>query len=482
MNNLVKIKKDPIYFIENVVGMKLTSFQSEWLELIQSKHRVTFMAFRSSGKTRQLFVNYFLWNAIVNNAAQYLIVSKTLPQAIEVLKDIRLTIITNPLLKTLVPPNRSRTWSRTELELKNHSRILSKAYNENVRGLHVNGLGCDEMGEYQDHEILKKAVLPTIRANRGFFVGIGTPKSELDLLHEIERDPGFKSIYFDRYPAEGAKGKLFEERYPDTKIIHVEGAVNIEDAASGKLIETYSNMTWAQEFLLQPVSLKDRLFPDHLLRETLLEDETFEAMPLNMKQYFMGVDFAMSANAGADYTAVTILEKSPSSKILKAVWIERWKGLDYSLQKQKIAEIANRYQVIKILADENSFGKTFIYDLKAEGLPIEGYKFTYQKRSMEELVKALRDQLEKKGLKIPYDNNDFRTKRNVDNLFDELTKFGIVFNRKTGTVKYEGTGRHDDMVVSLGLANFIARHVSMASFKVIRGAERRSNPFAVART
>jgi len=141
-----KIRVDPVYFIEQIIyagtGSKLTSFQKEWLEIIEEKNRVCFMAFRSSGKTRQLFVHYFLWKAMVNPATQYLIISKTLPQAIEILKDIRITVLTCPLLKTMVPSNRSQAWSRTEIEFANHSRILSKAYNENVRGLHVDGLGC----------------------------------------------------------------------------------------------------------------------------------------------------------------------------------------------------------------------------------------------------------------------------------------------------------------------------------------------------
>jgi len=196
-----KIQTDPVYFVENVVyadtPYTLTDFQKEWLRLIEDKKRVCLMAFRTSGKTRQLFVHYFIWKAITNPASQYLIISKTLPQAIEVLKDIRITLLTNKFLKTLVPSNKSQTWSRTELEFKNHSRILSKAYNENVRGLHVAGVGCDELGEYENHEVFRKAVLPTIRAKRGFLVCVGTPKSELDLLHEIERDPGFESIYFD---------------------------------------------------------------------------------------------------------------------------------------------------------------------------------------------------------------------------------------------------------------------------------------------
>jgi len=481
--DMKKVLTSPVYFIERVIyegkGWKLTNFQKEWLRLVEKHGRVCFMAFRTSGKTRQLFVHYFLWKAVVNPETQYLILSKTLPQAIEVLKDIRLTILTTPLLKDLVPNNRKQTWSRTEIELANHSRILSKAANDNVRGLHVDGVGCDELGEWEDHDVLRKAVLPTIRAKRGFFIGVGTPKSELDLLHTIEREPGFSSIHFDRYPAEGEKGNLFEERYPDTIIKHVTGAVHIIDKKTGKIIETYDNLSWSQEFLLQPVSMKDKLFPDHMIKECLDVNVSFSDKLVNLHQYFMGVDFAMSAQAGSDYTVITILEKGPGSKKLLIKTIERWRGVSYVEQKRRIKELAEKFQVIKILGDEGSFGKVFIQELRAEGLPIEGYKFTYQSGSKEEIVKALRDQFEKKGFIIPYSGECHKTKKTVDTLINELSKFGIIFDMKTKTVKFEGTGQHDDMVISLGLVNFIARHVSMACFKAIKGSQRR-NPFGVA--
>jgi len=479
--DLKKVKTDPVYFIEEILykeqGWKLTSFQKLWLRLAEKHKRISLMAFRTSGKTRQLFVNYFIWKAILKPSQQFLIISKTLPQAIEVLKDIRITILTNKFLKSLVPNNRSQTWSRTELEFKNHSRILSKAYNDNVRGLHVDGLGCDELGEYQDHEILRKAVLPTIRAKRGFFIGVGTPKSELDLLHELESDPGFESIYSDRFPAEGEKGELFKERYPDTDIVHKKGAVHIVDKKTQKTIETYDNLSWSQEFLLKPVSLKDKLFPDYMIQACIDTKEKFQDQPINLRQYFMGVDFAMSAQSGSDYTVVTVIEKAPGTKKLKVVMIERYQGLDYIKQKERIKEIAERYDVVKVLGDESSFGKTFIYDLRADGVPIDGYKF--QHKGKEDLIKALRDQFEKEGFILPFNRDDAMTLLNMKVMIEELSKFGIVFDLRSKSVKFEGTGKHDDCVISLALANFIARHISMATFQAVKGSRNGPNYFAV---
>jgi len=197
----------------------------------------------------------------------------------------------------------------------------------------------------------------------------------------------------------------------------------------------------------------------------------------------MGVDFAMSAQSGSDYTVITVLEKSPSSKVLKLVMMERYKGLDYSAQKERILELAERYQVTKVLGDESSFGKTFIYDLKAMGVPIDGIKFSGANKNKEDIIKALRDQFEKKGFIFPFKRDCVKTKTMVNVLIDELTKFGIVFDMKKKCVTFEGSGRHDDCVISLAICNFIARHVSMGLFSAIKGSEakRSKNIFAVSR-
>lgn len=478
-----KLRNDPVYFIQKVIadqqGYELTDYQKEWLRLVEEKKRVCFMAFRTSGKTSQLFVNYFIWRAFTRPHTKYAVVSRTLSQAREVLKDIRTTIQTNPLLKSEIPSNKSQAWSASEIELKNHSRILAKPANENVRGLHLDGVGCDELGEWEDHDVLTKAVKPIIRAKRGFFIGAGTPKSEMDLLHTIEADD--ESIYFDRYPAKGEKGNLFQERYPYAKVEERDGVYHIVEKDSGETIETYDGMSWSQEFMLRPVSMKDKLFPEHLILDCIDKGLVFEDDIKNMRQYFMGVDFALSAQSGSDFTVVTILEKRPGLNKLRIVNIERFRGMDYTVQKERIQELAEKYKIVKALGDENSFGKTFIYDLKREGVPIEGYRFSAKSGSKEELIKTLRDQFERKGFEIPY-GSDKRTRMIIDTLTDELNKFGIVFNSKKNVVQFEGTGKHDDMVISLGLANFIARHVSMASFKVMKSSKRRkqsNNPFAI---
>jgi phage terminase large subunit-like protein len=474
-----RLKTDPVYFVEKIIGQKLTEYQKEWFEILKKNRMVCIMAFRTSGKTSQLLINYIIWKAIMNPKTDYLMVSRTMNQVTKIMKDIRLVLSTTKILREYIPRNTAMTWSKTELELSNFSRIYARTYNENVRGMHVDGVCVDELGEAEDHEVFNKAILPVIRSKDGFMIATGTPKSELDLLHEISRNPAYSAISFHKYPAIMDKRNLFSERYPHLKILQGEGVVEIRKVADNQLMESYSNLSWSQEFMLNPISFKDQLFPEWMVTQCLNPAVGFENEPKAFKQYFAGIDFAMSAQSGADYTVITILEKSMDTKKLRVVLMERWKGLDYNVQKTRIIELLQRFQVIKALGDENSFGKVFIYDLKSEGIPIEGYKFTPS--SKEEIIKALRDQFEIAGFTLPYSPKDEIARATMGILVDELKKFGIIFDFRTKSIKFEGTGRHDDTVLSLALANFIARHISMGLFSAIKGSKTKFNPFAVGR-
>ena len=152
-----KIKEllhDPVFFIENVcVDFVLTDYQRSWIRQIHEHDRINFTAFRSSGKTEILMVCYFTYLAFVNLRFYGLVISASREQSIEVLRRIRDVIMASEVLRTAVPDNRSQNWSKTELELKNGSRIACKPYTDRIRGLHVDVVACDEAGEYRDQEL-----------------------------------------------------------------------------------------------------------------------------------------------------------------------------------------------------------------------------------------------------------------------------------------------------------------------------------------
>ena len=167
--NLKEKLRDPIFFINEVIGFsgpphKLTPYQEEWLNLMEKHKRCSFTAFRSSGKTEAVLVQYPVFKAFTVPKWTGIIVSNSLPQSTEVLKRIRDSILSSEILRTSVPDSKGSSWSKTELELKNGSRILSKPCNDNLRGYHVDWIGGDEIGEWKDMDIITKTNPPMVRA------------------------------------------------------------------------------------------------------------------------------------------------------------------------------------------------------------------------------------------------------------------------------------------------------------------------------
>lgn len=475
-NVINKCRTDICYFIEKIVNLtepkiNLLPYHKEWFELVKKHKRLSLMAFRSSGKSELFFVLYPIWRAFTQPNFQGILVSNSEKQAIRLLRRIKQRIESNPVLSTSIPSSRSDSWSKTELTLSNGSWIGSKPYNENLRGEHVDFIGADELGEYKDYEILKKVCLPMLRAKGGNFVGVGTPTSELDLLHTIEKEDFFRSFKTARYPAITPTKNYFEQRYPNTKIVDQGNIIELHD--DGVLVDTFSQLDWSQEFLLKPLGDSDQLFPWQLIQYSFDNTQAFHYQPKNTCRYYFGVDFAISAQAAADYTVITVMEREHDSDEIRVVNIDRSKGLSYEMQKRKIQTLAQVYKPVKLLCDDGNVGKIFLQELKREGLPVEGYHFggagNIMSQNKRELFMKLREQFERQKIVINSAQNDLRTRQTVNYLMNEMSKFGIKVDKVTKSTKFEGIGKHDDMVDSLALAVWASAGKSSGSFAVARG-------------
>lgn len=469
-------RDDPVLFIEEVIAQgrfKLTPYQREWAKLLKTKKRLSFMAFRSSGKSEFFFVCYPLWAAFTKQGWQGILISNSENQAKGLIRRIKSYVQSNPILKTAIPKANVDTWSKTMLTFTNGSIIMSKVYNDNTRGEHVDFIGLDEVGTYRDHNILKEAIMPMLTAKEGTMVCIGTPESEIDLLHKIENDNEFSSFYTDRYPAQGEeKGNLYELRYPTSEVKKGPGIMEVY--RHGELADTYSNFTWSKEFLLKPLGDGDMLFPPGLIKRFLDPEASFVYKARTDCRYFFGVDLALSGDVKADYTVVTVIEKHLRDPKYRVVNIDRRRGMDYNLQKQLIIEMAQAYKPSKILIDKSNFGETFFQDLRSAGLMVEGYNFGGSSRTLltqakKELIIKLREEFDKEGILLNYNQADARNKINIDELMQELSKFAVVID-KMGSVKFQGKGSHDDMVISLALAVFAASTSMKGCFSVYRPA------------
>jgi len=467
--------RDPVFFVREVIfkprGWHLPEYGEEWLQLCQKHKRTNFLAFRTSGKTEILLVCQAIHRAFCKRGFEGIIISNSLQQSVDVMRRIRDTVLENELLRTAVPSNKSSSWSKTEVEFKNKSLIRCKPYNENVRGLQVDWVGMDETGTYRDHDILKYAITPIVMAKNGDINGIGTPMSKIDLPHKLRENKAWLSKI---YPAWTSKVNLYKQRYPDRVIKKGRGKYRIYDA-KGRLIDEYDSITWSREFMCLPLGEEDKLFPFELVEQAFDYNMSLFRKRSGDYDYFIGADFALSAEASADYTVIIVLARNKKTGKMYLVDMYRWKGLSYGAQRKKLAEILKYYRPVKAVLDESSFGASFLDDMRREcfGISIEGFKFSVgpYTNKKQELITMLRTTFEsnwesykegektplpddKKNFLIPREKSDTRTMKITTELVEELMSFGMKYDEKKHTVKFEGIGTHDDIVIALALANY----------------------------
>ena len=476
---------EPVFFINEICGIgqsnaKLNKYQEDWINYIHDNKRVSITAFRSSGKTECLFVSYPIFKAFTTPGWMGIVVSDKEEQAKEILTRIKQKIESNPILSTSIPKHKSTSWSKTEITLSNTSRILSKPYTERLRGWHVDWAGFDEAGEYRDLDIFESNAYAIITAKDGNIVVVGTPKSELDLLHNLRKNTEFKSYIFgadERCKIDGEIKTLWQIRYPKYSLAKKKKEVN-------------NNLKFSREFLCRVLSSGDELFPYGIIEQALDYDKGFDDRPIEGYSYYMGLDFALSGESGADYSVYCIMNKCMKTNITRVVRIERYKGLSYEAQKLRIRQLNKIFKPAKVIADEGSFGKAFVQELKMFGVPVKGFNFHRKKQELLELFRNAFDlnftddkvarkalPVEQRKFFINYGKDDIRCQKVIDELIKELLGFGVIIKTSksgdmTGVVTFETVKRHDDLVMACALA-YCGCHAALPSnVRVLRGTNK----------
>jgi hypothetical protein len=120
-----------------------------------------------------------------------------------------------------------------------------------------------------------------------------------------------------------------------------------------------------------------------------------------------------------------------------------------STQKQvdRIITLAKMFNNAKVLVEENNIGITLFDYLKENNIHVEKfYTSAKSKYSIDEGILFLVNQFENHQIIIP--RRGEKTRELTDALLNELSNFG-----ETDSGKFQSMGEHDDMVMSLWLAN-----------------------------
>jgi len=306
--------------------------------------------------------------------------------------------------------------SAREINSKHNSRLeLKSAENpHSLIGIGLDLLIIDEAARIPE-KIYTQNLRPTLSDKNGRVLFISTP---------------FGLNWFYQTYNKGVAGNTgYYSSHASTSDNPLIASAEIEEAK----LNIPENI-FKQEYLAQFVEGAGTVFRniDKIIFNDCLKD------PEQGHTYLMGVDLAKHS----DYTVLTIIDRYD----WHVVFWERFKDLDWRMQKLKIAHLSLKYNNALCRIDSSGVGDPIVEELISDGVPIDPYKFTSV--SKRELIENLMIKIEQQEIAIP----------KISVLLDELKSFSYYISEQ-GNLRYSApSGQHDDCVISLALAVFNLRH------------------------
>lgn len=409
-----------------------------WDKLIHQRDRICILASRDHGKTFFWDFAYPIWKAITIPGGAGYIFSATQDQAIRILGDIKAEIESNPKLAHLMPDltvGKGRKWASAAICLRNGHRIYARGYGTKVRGAHPNWIVVDDAlnDETAYSETTRKkqveyfyTAISNMIVPGGQIIVVGTPFHQADLYADLSKN---EEYLFRRYQALKEDGTaLWPARYNQERLL--------------KKKREIGSIRFTREFQCEPVADDMSLFPLALFQGEPTEQFAVRlGMPLSFWEQagvtpYIGVDFAMSSSAQADYAVIWVmgLDKHGNRWIID---IQRGKGLPYQTQLSMINAAGRKYKPALVFLEANQMQRIFGDELiRTTDLPIKKFVTTAAKHQLDKGVPSLRVLLE---------NGKFRIPRGDKNSV-EMTNIWIEEMRAMTWVdgQIESLGSHDD--------------------------------------
>ncbi|KKM62909.1 hypothetical protein LCGC14_1516920 [marine sediment metagenome] len=434
--------------------IKFNNLWWEWSKMSTNGDHIAIKCSRQHGKSTKWTVIEPVYRCSLLEHYNVLISSASEDQAIMLLGHIQTIIDNNEFLSS--KKNKNAKWSATEIAY-NGGIIRGKGVGSEVRGGTYDYICCDDIlrsdNKLSDDDIEKyidEELEPMILVRNGQLIIVGTPKSETDIFSVIE-DRIIES-------GEGLGWKIYT--YPAITNWEKKELLCPDRFTWEQLMAKRNNMgqkKFDKEFMCKTYSSGSQLFPFEFrkrARELGVKWKlysTAKSQDLKDWLYYIGIDCARAGTAGGDYTVVTVLAYNPKNQEKRIVWIWRKKGLKISEQVEQIAEISRNFNNPILLVEKNNMGQEFI-DILVDNYNLNVEEFTTTKgNKYEDLLRYLVIAFENEKIIIPSENQFSR--EIMQDLDRELERF-VVEITKSGNEVMKGSGRsHDDMVISLALAN-----------------------------
>jgi len=418
------------YFFKNVLGWDFAEHQEEWFDLMNKTQRSVIICSRGHGKS--VFMHsWVVWNLIFEEPPyQMLYISSNQKQTLVHMREID-RYFNHPALKRFKP---TRGWAIGNIQLTNGNQILERSVGSQIRGLHPQEIIIDDP--------LKEFSLSAIQRVTDWFFGdmiptlhhtaklrmIGTPFTYTDIFAQLEENDAYT---VNKYPCLNSLNEpLWPARWDYESLMQRKAEIG--------------SLKFTREYLCVPISTGTALFNPDYIEKCKNKDYILKLGNRREKgyRYYVGVDPAISTDG--DYNVITVLEVDENQN-KTIVHIDRAKNVEFRENIEKIRIVGKIFQPDKIFYETNTFAKAFTQELRNVS-DLNVHDFNTTRRKKQEIILNLQMNIENQKLHFPY--GDTNSKKITNMLIEELSMFSI-----TESGRFEGVGAHDDLVMSLALAN-----------------------------
>lgn len=414
--SIEKLREDPIYFAEHILGIKVHEGQKRILKC--NDRFIAVRAARRFGKS-YVFSIYAAWAACTHQDYRIVCISKSQRQSSEMFNTIYKLITNSPMANSITRD------TRTRIEFTNGSIIESlpgQSY-DSIRGITINLVLIDEAAYVPDD--LFVVLYPTILTTKGKVVLISTPAFAAGEFYRACKDPKseYTAFHLTHDDAVFEDGSPFVDREELAREMQRCGG-----ADSPEYIREYlADFTDAQGAFFTLAAVEDALASE------------WEQLQFGIpgRKYVMGADLAKEQ----DFTVIIVIDCTDKDK-LEIVHARRFNGKSTDEIMKELNEVALSFNVQLPHIDSTGMGGPIVDLLKTTYPKIRWQGINFNSKSKIELMTDLDLVLNRRGIVIPDD----------DEIRKELVSFYYERNPKTGSISMQGMGVHDDYPVAIALA------------------------------
>lgn len=423
----------------------------KWHKLLQQHKYISVLCARGHGKSVFFSQVYNIYDMFLFKFRRIILISASQVQADELLENMKLIIENNEWLLTKKDPNK---WANQRIGY-NDGYVMTAGIGSEILGQHVDRIVVDDilrsdnkLTDQQIEDYIDMNLSPMLLNRKGQMIIVGTPKTEKDIFSSIKR-------------------RIKEESACPWKIYEFPAIIDYEK----QILQCPDRFTWdqimlkrlemgslkfAREYQLEFYSRDKSLFPKEIVEQALEKGRECRLMEKADSRgpewsYVMGVDVARSGAVSADYSVAIVLAYNSVNNTKQIVHIWREKGMKITDQAAHIAMISRKFKNCQVLVEQNNMGQDMIDELAdVWNVGVESFVTGGKGQKKEELIRFLITAFEYEQIVIP--RGDSTSVEITDELKNELDRFSTIIT-PAGNEQFKGMGGHDDMVMSLALAN-----------------------------